>query len=216
MLVDCHQCRARVDGNIKGTVQRDYDPAEQSEAEGFRVSLFSCPVCYEPILGYQNWAGEKRDWNGDHETVWSPARRVWPSPELMLSASIPAEIQTSLLEAQKCLTVAAYIASVAMTGRALEAIGRHFHTGGKPDKLMLGAGIDELHKNKIIDERLYEWSRALHLNRNLAAHASSEIFGQEDAEDLFNFASAICDYVFVLSDKFHKFKKRREPKVTKD
>ena len=66
-----------------------------------------------------------------------------------------------------------------------------------------------MHENKIIDERLYEWSKELHLNRNLAAHASSEEFGKDDAEDLFNFASAICDYVFVLTEKFDRFKARR-------
>jgi len=43
-----------------------------------------------------------------------------------------------------------------MTGRALEAIGRHFPTKGEAHQLMLADGLDELHKNQIIDNRLYE------------------------------------------------------------
>ena len=46
-------------------------------------------------------------------------------------------------------------------------------------------------------------------NRNLAAPASDQVFDRHDAEDLFNFAAAICEYVFVLSEKFAEFKKRQ-------
>ena len=32
----------------------------------------------------------------------------------------------------------------------------------------------------------------------------------DDAEDLFNFATAICDYVFVLNEKFAQFMQRKQ------
>jgi len=209
MRIDCSHCRARVDAKAIGAVRRNFDPETESPDADELVTFLRCPVCYQPLLAFQNWYREKRGWDGNHETVWSSPHRVWPSPELSFSSSIPKAIQSSLREAQKCLVVRAYTASVAMTGRALEAIGRHFHTKGKADKLMLAAGIEELRQNNIIDQRLYEWSKELHLNRNLAAHASSQEFEQADAEDLFNFASAICDYVFVLSEKFERFKNRK-------
>jgi hypothetical protein len=214
MLIDCSHCRARVDAKEIGTVRRGFDPECGSPDEDELVTLLRCQVCCQPILAFQSWEGEKRGWDGNHEIVWSSPQRVWPAPELSFSTAIPKAIQLSLLEAQKCLVVGAYTASVAMTGRALEAIGRHFHTKGNANKLMLAAGIEELRQNNIIDQRLYEWSKELHLNRNLAAHASSQEFEQADAEDLFNFASAICDYVFVLSEKFDKFKKRKGPNGT--
>jgi hypothetical protein len=145
---------------------------------------------------------------------WSDLERVWPRPHANVSSSIPPKIADSLSEAQKCLAATAYTASVAMTGRALEAIGRHFHTNGKADRLMLAAGLDELHNKEIIDKRLYEWGKALHENRNLAAHASDRIFDRHDAQDLLNFAIAICEYVFVLSEKFAEFQKRQAVKKT--
>ena len=40
----------------------------------------------------------------------------------------------------------------------------------------------------------------------------NERFTHDDAEDLFNFATAICDYVFVLNEKFRLFMKRKEAK----
>lgn len=144
--------------------------------------------------------------------VWSDPKRVWPQPNTNVSGGIPQKIADSLNEAQKCLTADAYAASVAMTGRALEAIGRHFHTKGKAHQLMLGEGLQELHKNEIIDKRLYEWGKELQQNRNLAAHASDQVFDRDDAKDLFNFVAAICEYVFVLSKKFEEFKKRQSDK----
>jgi len=36
----------------------------------------------------------------------------------------------------------------------------------------------------------------------LAAHASGITFDKADAEDLYDFAAAICEYVFVLQEKY--------------
>ena len=99
-----------------------------------------------------------------------------------------------------------------MSGRALEAIGRYFHTKGKADWLMLPEGLEELYSNQVIDERLYEWGKELKENQNLAAHASDQIFDRDDAEDLFDFATAMCEYVFVLTERFHAFKARQQSK----
>jgi hypothetical protein len=90
---------------------------------------------------------------------WSNPARVWPSPQLNVSATIPAAISSSLEEARTCLVAGAYTASVAMTGRALEGVGRHFHTKGKADRLMLGHGLEQLHAGEIIDKRLFEWGK---------------------------------------------------------
>lgn len=35
-----------------------------------------------------------------------------------------------------------------MSGRALEAIARHFHLEGKADRLMLAKGLEELYANR--------------------------------------------------------------------
>jgi hypothetical protein len=96
-----------------------------------------------------------------------------------------------------------------MSGRALEAIGRHFNPN-ETKPLMLAAGLQKLYEAKVIDSRLHEWGRALAQERNLAAHASGTHFKREDAEDIFKFSTSICEYVFVLSRQFEDFMKRRK------
>jgi hypothetical protein len=49
----------------------------------------------------------------------------------------------------------------------------------------------------------------LRKHRNLAAHATGANFNLIDAKDLYDFATAICEYVFVLTAKFEAFKKRQ-------
>jgi hypothetical protein len=82
---------------------------------------------------------------------------------------------------------------------------RHFAT--KKDTLF--EGLKELHERQIIDARLYQWGDELRKHRNLAAHASDAQFAFNDAKDLYDFATAICDYVFVLTAKFESFQKRQ-------
>jgi len=201
IMIDCSHCAVRVQASPVhpwvGHIPHD------------RIGIVQCPRCFNPLVSHQEFHGPV----GPHQVEeYSEARRVWPSPEFIPSEHIPEAVSVSLNEAQKCLLCGAYTASVAMAGRALEAIGRHFHAGGKAQQLMLGRGLDELYKNQVIDNRLYEWGKELKDNRNLAAHASSHVFDREDAEDLFNFVTAICSYVFVLSARFEEFKRRQSEK----
>jgi len=142
--------------------------------------------------------------------TWSARTRVWPEPDSDIPASIPSLIRSSLVEANLCLRTGAFTASVVMTGRALEAMCRHFETKSK----IMAQGLKELLDREIIDKRLFQWSEALRLHRNLAAHPTGEHFTHDNAEDLFNFATAICDYVFVLNEKFALFMKRKEANKT--
>lgn len=98
-----------------------------------------------------------------------------------------------------------------MAGRAIEGICRHHQTKGQ----YLGHGSQELKERGIIDGRLFEWSQELHWHRNEAAHAGNEEIELDDARDLFEFALAICEYVFTLSDRFRRFKDRRDAARTR-
>jgi hypothetical protein len=167
-----------------------------------RVTLVECPACKEGIV--------LRQFKGPSDG-WMEPYRIWPDPERPPFEPIPETVRSSLQEAKRCLSCGAYTASVAMTGRALEAIARHFHIGPDPNRLMLGPGLGELHEKKVIDDRLFEWGKELHENRNLAAHASGASFARMDAQDLLDFALAICDYVFVLQAKYEAFMNVRMP-----
>ncbi|MGA3028021.1 MAG: DUF4145 domain-containing protein [Bryobacteraceae bacterium] len=131
--------------------------------------------------------------------------------EISLSLAIPEQIRRSLFEAHTCLKSKAYIASVVMSGRALESICHHFET----KSMYLNGGLKELLQSGIIDTRLFEWSEELRKHRNIAAHASSEEISGDDASDLFDFVVAICEYVFVLATKFHKFMQRKDRPTAK-
>jgi hypothetical protein len=98
-----------------------------------------------------------------------------------------------------------------MTGRAIEGMCHQFKT----KKTTLFDGLKELLQKDIIDKRLYQWADELRLHRNLAAHASGASFSRDDASDIFDFAVAICDYVFVLSHKFDEFTKRAKKQARK-
>jgi hypothetical protein len=199
MLIHCPYCIARVDADATGVVI-----TRESDTERNRVSLLACHACRKPIVARDEF---REVGQFDESIPWSDPVRVWPQPDTDISAYIPAPIRTSLVEASLCLRAGAYT-GVVMTGRALEAMCQHFKTKSKT----LGLGLKELLDQEIIDKRLFQWSAELRVHRNLAAHASGEDLSHDDAEDLFNFATAICDYVFVLNEKFARFMERKEAK----
>lgn len=202
IILECPQCESFVNAEVKGAVQE----GPTDEAGGpWLVLLAECPKCGGALVGVQESYGA--DKHGQPE--WTEPARVWPEPPVGLSGQIPSEIRKALIEARKCMKCKAYTASVGMSGRALEAVGRHFY----PDEtkpLMLGAGLQKLYEAHVIDSRLYEWGKALAKERHLAAHASGTHFNREDAEDIFRFTTGICDYVFVLADDFRSFMDRRK------
>lgn len=78
---------------------------------------------------------------------------------------------------------------------------------------MLAKGIEELHKQKVIDDRLFDWSKDLHAFRNVAAHPDdSFVISREDAEDLQVFAYAIVEYIYDLAERYEEFKARLKKK----
>lgn len=200
MLINCPYCVARVNAHSAGAVIRD-----ESESERIRVLLLECPACRRAIV-----ARDELVQTGafDEENTYSAPVRVWPQPDTGIPLSVPSDIRNSLIEANLCLRAGAFTGSVVMTGRALEAMCQHFKTKSKT----LAHGLRELLDRDVIDKRLFQWGEELRIHRNLAAHASGEDLSHDEAEDLFDFATAICDYVFVLNEKFERFMERKQTK----
>jgi uncharacterized protein YutE (UPF0331/DUF86 family) len=174
--------------------------------ESYQLALLRCPECKHLLVGELELLKPAGYESFNDDALWSDASRVWPEPTpQLLALSIPEMIRTCLLEARKCLHATAYTACVAMAGRGIEAMCKHF--GAKKETLF--DGLKELHERGVIDKRLYEWGDELRKHRNLAAHASGAAFNLVDAKDLYEFATAICEYVFVLTAKFEAFKKRQ-------
>ena len=155
--------------------------------------LLECPQCNHMLF-----AGSYVDQEG------APSR-LWPDPEKFVSWSIPEIVRPSLEEANICFKAGAYNACAVMCGRSLEGVCRHFGTLKK----YLGGGLRELLDRQIIDGRLFQWAEELQKARNLSAHATGTRISKADARDLLDFVNAICEYVFVLTDKFNRFIKRK-------
>jgi hypothetical protein len=190
MLIECYKCEAVVDGRMIAQ-HESYDP--QDDPDVFRVYLLECPRCKTSLFA------------GDYEFEDGPPCRLWPSPRKSVSSYIPPEIRVSLREADKCYRAGALLACAVMCGRSLEGVCKHF----KVKSRQLHGGLKELKERGVIDARLFEWSEALRGARNAAAHATDEKVSKEDARDLLDLVTAICDYVFVFSERFSDFMRRR-------
>jgi hypothetical protein len=197
MIIECANCESKVDANVKG----HYDYVTPEDHETIRALLLICPVCKEPMLGCQD-----QYQNGPDSFQWSNTKRLWPAPDKYISWNIPDIVRVSLEEAHICLKSKAYNACAVMCGRALEGVCSKYGTKTN----ILAKGLKELLDKGVIDNRLFQWSEELRKHRNIGAHATDEKITKEDARDLLDFVNAICEYVFVLKDKYDKFLKRKK------
>ena len=197
MIVECSKCEAKVDCHERGDVQIDIEHTGIPT----RYVLLECKVCSGAILGITELIQ-----TGSDTYEWDSASRIWPSSDDAIDWTIPEIARDSLLEAQICFKAKAYQACAVMCGRAIEGLCKHHDDKVKT----LAAGLKKLKDDGVIDERIFNWGEALRENRNLGAHASTMKVAKEDARDLLDFGIAICEYVFVLNEKFKRFQDRRK------
>lgn len=201
MITECPHCESRVDCEEKGAVDIDIEHTGTPT----KVVLLECKVCKNALLGLAEIVQ-----TGEDEWEWDSASRLWPSPDTAVAWEIPEIARLSLIEAKVCFKAKAYSACAVMCGRAIEGVCKHHDATTKT----LAAGLKKLRDTGVIDARLYEWGEALRENRNLGAHATTDKVSKEDAKDLLDFSAAICEYVFVLTEKWERFQKRRKKGLT--
>lgn len=198
MIIECPYCESKVDGIHRGE-HESYDPTD--DPFPFKAILLQCPVCNNALLGGSDLI--QLNWD---KHVWSDVARLWPQQDNHIDPNIPAIARNSLVEARLCYRARAYSASAVMSGRTLEAVCKHQKTSSST----LAGGLKELKSQGVIDERLYQWSDELRKHRNIGAHASVERISKEDAKDLLDFSEAICEYIYVLSERFNRFMERKK------
>jgi uncharacterized protein YbaR (Trm112 family) len=200
MIIACPLCDAKVDAKVIGQCEV---PAGEKTWDRSLISLLSCPACESVLVAKQleNFEQYEKDW----VEKWHMPKRVWPLPEADFSVNIPANIRESLAEADRCLRAGAYSACAVMCGRVLEGICKHYRLKA----YNLADGLKALRAAGFVDERLFAWSEALRDARNFGAHDSSVTVTRDDASDLFSFAIAICDYVFVITARYEEYRRRR-------
>jgi len=220
-VIDCPECKAKVAATEMGRAERTYVDKEIGEPVGHRLHIGSCQRCGSLLAGESEQISFD-GYNAD-EDEWSNIVRIYPKPpKTFISNHIPHVVKESLLEADLSLEAGANIAACAMLGRALEAVcrdildpekkatGKRGEKSPRRRKIMLAEGIKKLREQKVIDDRLYEWSQQLHAFRNLAAHPEDTTISRQDSEDLQIFVYAIVDYIYDLADRYDEFKFRAE------
>jgi hypothetical protein len=189
MIIECPNCDSKVDAKVLASKQDDVPPDE--------TYFLCCPVCDGVLLAFAEFVR-----TGEDDWELGPPKRLWPPATFEESdRTLPKVVRKSLVEAEKCYKAKAFGASAVMCGRAIEALCHEHKTKAKN----LAGGLKELKQRGIIDGRLFDWGDALRERRNIGAHASEEDITQQDAKDVLEFAKAICEYVFVLSDRYEAF-----------
>jgi Domain of unknown function (DUF4145) len=196
MIIECLDCRAYVEAKECGSYWRHFD----GRAPSCRYTLLGCSQCGSPILVRQTNIGNMAE--GDK---WDTPFLLFPPSDLRINPSAPRDIQAAFEEACTCYRVQAFTASAIMCRKTLEGICAVHGVNERN----LSASLKKLKDNGMIDERLFEWSDALRVVGNEAAHGVGLSIDQADAKDTLEFTNAILDYIFSYRDRFEQFKKRR-------
>jgi hypothetical protein len=70
-------------------------------------------------------------------------------------------------------------------------------------------GLVKLKEIQTIDDRLYNWSAHIRRERKLGTHPSDEEITKDNVRDLYDFTIALCEFIYVLSEKYNAFIDRK-------
>jgi hypothetical protein len=202
-FVDCSNCESKIGAEILASSHL-YDDESDTNLE---VYLLKCPVCSLPICAVSEWEINGVLENGKVVGKFEEGilERVWPYPKKHFF-ELPTSVKQSIEEAEKCFDAKANLACTVMCRRTLEALCVDLGVENRslPDKLQ------ELKTRGIIDGRLAEWGETLRKMGNIGAHANKGHIGKQDARDMLDFTIAICEYVYILTNKYEKFRERQQ------
>lgn len=189
MLIDCPDCEATVDATDRGSYSVSNDNGV------WDYHLAECPLCHRPLLGVLESYGLDQE---------SEPVRIYPALTRDLDVKVPSALRMAFEEGERCFRVHAYTATALMCRKTIEGLCED--QGIKTKNLV--QSIKQLQATGIIDERLYDWSDALRLTGNVAAHGVHSSLKRQDAQDALDFTHAIVEYVYVSRDQFRDFKSR--------
>lgn len=197
MIIECGECREYVDAKEYGGYVRQFGGREPSCC----YTLLCCAKCASPMVIRQTNIGNMAE--GD---IWDRPFLLFPSPDIQANPRAPQAIRRAFEEACGCFRAQAYTASAIMCRKALEGICVEHDVKERN----LALSLKKMKDAGLIDDRLFEWSDALRLAGNEAAHGVETNIESADAKDIIEFTNAIIDYMFSFRDRFDQFKKRRD------
>jgi Domain of unknown function (DUF4145) len=194
-LVHCPKCNSRTIGRA---ITRTIDDAANYPWIYFWYAAVECEVCSEVMIVQQS-----KDIGPYERKI---PRMLWPRTSEEMSMTIPETLRREVGEAQACFRGASYTATVVMVRRTLEGLCVEHGLKSYP----LFKALGQMKEQGLIDGRLLEWAQALRSLGNEGAHFTGNAVSREDAQDSLTFAEAILNYMYVFSEQFAEFKKRRD------
>lgn len=197
-IIACPECCAATQLNPVGSHE-----SEDGDLDGLQYRFLHgrCVRCGSPaVLMCSRHDGEGPEWSDYRQLFPRPARTVDST------LALPTQVRTSFLEAVRCESAEAWLATSVMVRRTLEAIGKEFDPAVKsPQK-----ALEALKTKGVISQEMWEWGDHLRFLGNIGAHPSADEVGKQDASDALDFLQAIIETIFRLRMQFGALKRRRE------
>jgi hypothetical protein len=195
----CPWCDALTLAEVRGVATWDGFKNNEPVNPPVEYSLVQCSECGDASLEMREDFG--MGFVADRPGFAYPAKR-------RLSNDVPRPLRREFDEAQKCLSVKAYGATVVMVRRILEGVCKE----NSIQERTLVRSLEELQKNGLIDGTISTWATALRLLGNEGAHYTGRQVPRDDAEDALAFSEALLDHIYVLRKRFTEFETRRASK----
>lgn len=193
--IQCRKCNTRT---LAEPVTRTLSDHADNPFEDYWYIVVSCKMCYSVhLVRYPK--------SGFYDS--SKGVVLWPRPDNEAHAAIPEALRLEHLEARKCYRNGAFTATVVMVRRTLEGVCVEHGIRDTP----LVKALKRMQDTGLIEGRLVEWAQALRVLGNEAAHFTGTRVALEDAQDALALAEAILNYLYVFTEQFNEFIKRRSP-----
>jgi len=175
---------------------------DEEDGPVLNVYFGHCVKCYQ--LGIVT-----REWRGPEPDDLYNAEQVFPViyPEVRFDYPVPDLVRNSYIEARKCHSAGAFLATAVMIRRTLEAVAKNFEINTKN----LYDGLKKMKESGIISEEFLLWGTELRFLGNIGAHATEQTVSQQDVTEALEFTNAIIETIYHLRPKFERMRLRRHP-----
>jgi hypothetical protein len=200
----------------QGIYVKDIITTEAPEQIYYNFNILVCSYCENfNIIQEAEWseADDEEDGvdsNGDIIFIAPQPQKeyLYPSSKDFKEAEVI--IKNTYKQAVKCFKSKLYTPSVLMCRKTIECLC--LEQLDIKERYTLDGKIERMRDEKIIDNMLYEWAKALKDFGNDAAHSLKE-FNEKDAKDILDFTFALVEYCVDFKFKFWNLLKRTNKKI---
>lgn len=195
----CPHCGAYAKFSPKHTIIVDQGEQEYGDVKDFHT-LAVCENCNDVVYVKFYEVDFDPDWWFDYE---------YHHPQYMFEftvLTVPESIVESFSEAHKCLQAGAYLASVVMCRRTIEAL---LNDKGIKNYSTLAKGIEKLSGYGVLHESMINVADVIRLIGNTGAHFTNKrIKKKEQAQEAYELTKGLIETIYFLPDKVKAIKEK--------